>query len=345
MLEENIRAMRREKGLTQEQLAEVMGVSTASVSKWETGMAAPELSMLAALADYFEMSIDALIGHTVDKAQLSGKVAAVKELSLAGEDTQAMEQAEDLLRRYPNEYSVVECAAGVYYTAFVHEKSEEKMRRSMELKHRKYELSKDKSGRAWFELYAELANCHGLLEEWEKAKEYYEESNVAGMNDFSIARCMAEMGETDLAISGMSKAIESNLFTVITDLMQLAALWEEKGESAKVKATYRFAIRIMDGWSGTLDSKVMKMACHFSLALAEKEDGNVTVAKEQIRQAVRAELGKDVPDAGSAECFLQSENQDRVIHTAFEGNSQIVLWLMATGDEELLAVAQEELKK
>ena len=87
------------------------------------------------------------------------------------------------------------------------------------------------------------------------------------------------------------------------------------------------------------------LACHFSLALAEKEDGNVTVAKEQIRQAVRAELGKDVPDAGSAECFLQSENQDRVIHTAFEGNSQIVLWLMATGEEELLAVAQEEVEK
>ena len=37
MLEENIRVMRREKGLTQEQLAEVMSVSTASVSKWETG--------------------------------------------------------------------------------------------------------------------------------------------------------------------------------------------------------------------------------------------------------------------------------------------------------------------
>lgn len=322
-----------------------MGVSTASVSKWETGMAAPELSMLAALADYFEMSIDALIGHTVDKPQLDGKIEAVKELSFAGEDGAAIEQAEALLRRYPNEYAVVECAAGVYYTAFIHEKSEEKMRRCMELKHRKYELSKDKSGRAWFELYAELANCHELLEEREKAKEYYEESNVAGMNDSAIARCLAGMGETDAAISGMSKAIESNLFAMITDLMQLAALWEEKGESAKVKATYRFAIRIMDGWSGTLDIKVMKMACHFSLALAEKEDGNVIVAKEQIRQAVRAELGKDVTDAGSAECFLQSENQPKVIHTAFEGNSQIVLWLMATGDEELLAVAQEEVGK
>lgn len=345
MLEENIRAMRREKGLTQEQLAEVMGVSTASVSKWETGMAAPELSMLAALADYFEMSIDALIGHTVDKAQLERKVAAVRELSFAGEDEKAIGQAEELLRRYPNEYSVVECAAGVYYTAFIHEKSEEKMRRSMELKHRKYELSKDKSGRAWFELYADLANCHELLEEREKAKEYYEESNVAGMNDSAIARCLAAMGETDKAISGMSKAITGNLFTMITDLMHLASLWEEKGDSEKVKATYRFAISMMENCSGGLDFKVMKMACHFALASVEKEDGNVDVAKEHIRKAVRAEMGKDLQDADSEESFLQVENPHQVIYTAFDGTSQIVLWLMATGDEELLAVAKEELEK
>lgn len=345
MLEENIRAMRREKGLTQEQLAEVMGVSTASVSKWETGMAAPELSMLAALADYFEMSIDALIGHTVDKAQLDGKIETVKELSFAGEDGAAIEQAEVLLRRYPNEYAVVECAAGVYYTAFIHEKSEEKMRRCMELKHRKYELSKDKSGRAWFELYAELANCHELLEEREKAKEYYEESNVAGMNDSAIARCLAAMGETDAAISGMSKAIESNLFAMITDLMQLAALWEEKGESAKVKATYRFAVSVMENCRCGLDFKVMKMACLFSLASMEQEEGNAEEAKELIRRAVRVEMGKNLQDADSEEGFLQTENAHQVIHTAFDGNSQIALWLMATGDEELLAVAQEELAR
>jgi len=345
MLEENIRAMRREKGLTQEQLAEVMGVSKASVSKWETGMAAPELSMLAALADYFEMSIDALIGHTVDKVQLGGKVAAVKELSFAGEDDKAMEQAEDLLRRYPNEYSVVECAAGVYYTAFIHEKSEEKMRRCIELNHRKYELSKDKSGKAWFELYAQVANCYELLGETEKAKKYYEESNVSGMNDSAIARCLAGMGETDAAISGISKAIQSNLFAMLTDLMQLAALWEEKGDSKKVKATYRFVIRIMENCNSGLDFKVMKMACHFSLASVEKEDGNVDVAKEHIRKAVRAEMGRDLQDADSDESFLQMEIPHQVIHTAFDGNSQIALWLMATGDEELLAVAQEELKK
>lgn len=156
MLDENIRIMRREKGLTQEQLAEVMGVSTASVSKWETGVAAPELGMLAALADYFEMSIDALIGHTVGRAQLKEQIAKIEELSLANEDEKAMEQAEELLRRYPNEYDVVACTSGAYYTAFIHNRETEYIHRCMELIHRKYTLSKDSSGKKWFEMQKEL---------------------------------------------------------------------------------------------------------------------------------------------------------------------------------------------
>lgn len=45
-LSENIKTLSRERNLRQEQLAEAMGVSTASVSKWETGQCAPELTVL-----------------------------------------------------------------------------------------------------------------------------------------------------------------------------------------------------------------------------------------------------------------------------------------------------------
>ena len=50
---ENIRALRREKGLTQEQLAGVLGVTTGAVYKWEAGLSQPELGMLAGIADFF----------------------------------------------------------------------------------------------------------------------------------------------------------------------------------------------------------------------------------------------------------------------------------------------------
>ena len=49
MLSENIHALRRKSGLSQERLAEKIGVSRQAISKWETGAATPELDKLRAL--------------------------------------------------------------------------------------------------------------------------------------------------------------------------------------------------------------------------------------------------------------------------------------------------------
>ncbi len=54
---------RRAKGITQEELAEYMGVSKASVSKWETGQSYPDITFLPRLAAYFNISIDELMGY------------------------------------------------------------------------------------------------------------------------------------------------------------------------------------------------------------------------------------------------------------------------------------------
>lgn len=55
---------RREKGLTQDQVAKYIGVSKASVSKWETGQSYPDITFLPQLAAYFNVSIDELMGYT-----------------------------------------------------------------------------------------------------------------------------------------------------------------------------------------------------------------------------------------------------------------------------------------
>lgn len=67
MKELNIAAMivskRREKGITQEELASYFGVSKASVSKWETGQSYPDITFLPQLASYFNISVDELLGY------------------------------------------------------------------------------------------------------------------------------------------------------------------------------------------------------------------------------------------------------------------------------------------
>ncbi|OJV65211.1 MAG: hypothetical protein BGO41_01225 [Clostridiales bacterium 38-18] len=55
---------RKEKGLTQDDLASYVGVSKASVSKWETGQSFPDILLLPILATYFNITIDELIGYS-----------------------------------------------------------------------------------------------------------------------------------------------------------------------------------------------------------------------------------------------------------------------------------------
>lgn len=62
-------AKRREKGLTQEAVAAFIGVSKASVSKWETGQSYPDITFLPRLAAYFNISIDDLMGYSPQMEQ------------------------------------------------------------------------------------------------------------------------------------------------------------------------------------------------------------------------------------------------------------------------------------
>lgn len=65
---DNIVRLRHEKKITQEQLAEFIGVTKASVSKWETRQTMPDIMLLPQLAAFFDVTVDELIGYD---AQLS----------------------------------------------------------------------------------------------------------------------------------------------------------------------------------------------------------------------------------------------------------------------------------
>ena len=60
MLSEKIYTLRRKHGFSQEQLAEKIGVSRQTISKWEGGLATPELEKLKALSACFQVTIDEL---------------------------------------------------------------------------------------------------------------------------------------------------------------------------------------------------------------------------------------------------------------------------------------------
>ena len=57
-----IAELRRKKGIGQQGLAEALGVSFQSVSKWETGITMPDIMLLPDIAKYFNVSVDELLG-------------------------------------------------------------------------------------------------------------------------------------------------------------------------------------------------------------------------------------------------------------------------------------------
>lgn len=63
----NLQALRQHRGMSQEELAEVMGVSRQSVSKWETGTAYPEMQTILTLCDHFDVALDVLLRGDVSQ--------------------------------------------------------------------------------------------------------------------------------------------------------------------------------------------------------------------------------------------------------------------------------------
>lgn len=101
-LGENIVKMRKEKGVTQEELASFIGVTKASVSKWETGMTTPDIQILPVLASFFDRSVDQLIGYEpqLDKKQIQYYYHKLADDFATKPFEEVIEECEKLIKKY-----------------------------------------------------------------------------------------------------------------------------------------------------------------------------------------------------------------------------------------------------
>lgn len=99
---EQIKSLRQQRGVSQEILAQQLGVSAQAVSRWETGITAPDISMLPTLAYYFQVSIDILCQYHPEEHAAALDNVFDRYFSALREDTDAAKEIlEDALRRFP----------------------------------------------------------------------------------------------------------------------------------------------------------------------------------------------------------------------------------------------------
>ena len=89
MLSKNIKAIRKSKGLSQQELAIKLNVVRQTVSKWEQGLSVPDSDMLISLSEVLETPVSTLLGETVIEAEadnlkaISEKLESCKQKSIA----------------------------------------------------------------------------------------------------------------------------------------------------------------------------------------------------------------------------------------------------------------------
>ena len=82
MLSENIRAIRKSKGLSQEELAIKLNVVRQTISKWEQGLSVPDADMLISLSEAFETPVSTLLGETVMESEVDDLKAISEKLEI-----------------------------------------------------------------------------------------------------------------------------------------------------------------------------------------------------------------------------------------------------------------------
>lgn len=82
MLSENIKTIRKSKGLSQEELAIRLNVVRQTVSKWEQGLSVPDADLLIALSEALETSVSTLLGETITEARADPLQAISEKLEI-----------------------------------------------------------------------------------------------------------------------------------------------------------------------------------------------------------------------------------------------------------------------
>lgn len=82
MLNENIKAIRKSKGLSQEELAVKLNVVRQTISKWEQGLSVPDADMLISISELFETPVSTLLGETVAGTKVDDLKAISEKLEV-----------------------------------------------------------------------------------------------------------------------------------------------------------------------------------------------------------------------------------------------------------------------
>lgn len=231
-LSENINRLRKEKAMTQEQLAEALGVTFASVSKWERGVATPELRLIAEMADLFEVSLDALVGFELQGGGVAAQEKKISGLQSEKRYEEAIKEAEKALLRFPNDFRIVFQCGQLYAVAGIEWRNEKHIRRGIELLEYSILLIAQNTDSSLCEgtIRYIIAQSYIILENPDKAIEIMKKDNVNCAHSAMIALTymMNDIGDDEEIENYMMGAFSNTISTAIHTMLAYGQYYYKK---------------------------------------------------------------------------------------------------------------------
>ena len=320
-LAENIREHRKRLGLTQEQLAERLGITLGTVSKWERGGSEPDLGFVMDLAELFHVSVDALIGFSMHGDDADEEAERIEALlnNVPFEEVEA--EYANALKKFPNHFRIVVGAASVCksYGTLYREKSH--IRRALALYRHGMELISQNRDPEINEvlLRNEIAGCYSELEDYKKAVEEYKKNNLSGNNNAVIALLLIRsMKKPEEGIEYAQKAFVNHLGDISTAMWGSILYYMETGDTARGIRAAEWSIDHLtrSKEDPARRSFMDKIICLLYLlqAILRDRDGQTQRAEEDMRRAVGMARAFDDDPVYTTENMLFTEHAPQNVY-------------------------------
>ena len=247
-ISENIRRLRKENHMTQEQLAEALGVTVGAVYKWENALTIPEIRLLVELADLFGVSVDYLLGYEVRESGVDATVERLDRLLMERKLIEGAREAEKALQKYPNHFNVVMMSAQFYYLQSW--KDEKSARRCIELLERACRLFEQNQNEevTLKNLNEAIAACYIGLKQYDKTIELLKKLNTDDSQNDMIGMVLAQFcGKPEEALPYLTAGIYGNLLPLLRSVVGFYKAYTQLGRCDDAFAVIQWAIDTMRG--------------------------------------------------------------------------------------------------
>ena len=297
-LSENIRTLRRQRKMTQEKLAEVLGVTVGAVYKWEAGLSQPELDLLVEMADFFDTSVDALLGYKLQDKRLDATLERISGYCRSL-DPAALTEAEKVLARYPNSFKAVYCCAEVWLVFGASGLDKKQLMRALELlEQAKILLPQNDEPRINETVISgRISTAWFLLGEQDKSLELLKAHNAAGVFSRQIGVSLAIfMNRPKEAEPYLSEALIYAANDLLDTVTAYVFVFRSRGDWAQALDITRWAVGFLAGLKAEEKPGILEKSHAEMLALlasAQAKTGSPEESQASLKKAAEMALRFD----------------------------------------------------